>query len=546
MFAILLAYLSLGSASLGYSFNSNSSSVLCLWEIGLILTYPVFLDPVSCLFLASVSLITSSVLVFTSSYMAHEKFYFRFLALVFLFVLRILILIIRPGLIRLLIGWDGLGVTSFLLVVYFYSSKSINAGIITALSNRVGDCLILSSYALVLWSSPYLTFLRTTKRGERCVCAFLLILASTTKRAQVPFSAWLPAAMAAPTPVSSLVHSSTLVTAGVFLIVRFTGFLGEALPYYLLLVGSSTILIARVTALFETDIKKIVALSTLRQLGLIISALGINLPKVAFFHLLTHAFFKALLFVSIGSVIHIRAGYQDLRSVSFSPSSTQITLRFSLIANFSLIGVPFLRGFFSKDLILESVLRAPIGSLETLIFAIRIRLTAAYSVRIITTLIWGTQHNDFVVWTQDSRCPTAASMLLLWPLAIIAGSLLQWALFYTPEVKALPGFIKLVIPSLLFLGITSGLLIDKISPQALSPWVWGNLWSLPYSSSITQPLSRRTRSLCYQNLDLQWTHPNLLLAFRYQTTGILLEPLINKIFRRTLFSLLLYILWKLY
>lgn len=152
--------------------------------------------------------------------------------------------------------------------------------------------------------------------------------------------------------MSSLVHSSTLVTAGVYLILRYRNSIRSILSY-LLLIGALTMLMAGFRALFETDIKKIVALSTLSQLGLIMSSIGVGIHEVAFFHLLTHAFFKALLFISVGGLIHIRSGYQDLRRVSLTPYSVPLVSSFRLAANIALMGLPYLSGFFSKDIILE-------------------------------------------------------------------------------------------------------------------------------------------------------------------------------------------------
>jgi len=199
------------------------------WELSILgpvnLEVPFLLDLLSGIFMVAVLTITSAVLIFSKSYMSAEKHFMRFHLLVISFVLSMLLLITSPNLVRLLLGWDGLGVTSYLLVIYFQRTKSFNAGLLTALTNRIGDVLILFSIALLLglgrWNFQTWAHASTHKTSlGRCV--FLLLLAARTKRAQVPFSAWLPAAIAAPTPVSSLVHSSTLVTAGVYLLVRFS------------------------------------------------------------------------------------------------------------------------------------------------------------------------------------------------------------------------------------------------------------------------------------------------------------------------------------
>ena len=190
--------------------------------------------------------------------------------------------------------------------------------------------------------------------------------------------------MAAPTPVSSLVHSSTLVTAGVYLIIRFFPRLNMGnFSKYLLLVGSLTMLIAGMAAMAEMDIKKIVALSTLRQLGVIITTLGAKLYKLAYFHILSHAFFKALLFITVGALIHISRDFQDLRKIRIFSSTTSTTLRFRLAANLSLCGMPFLRGFYSKDLCIEIFIISSQVSLATLIFYLATALTAAYTSRFI-------------------------------------------------------------------------------------------------------------------------------------------------------------------
>lgn len=194
--------------------------------------------------------------------------------------------------------------------------------------------------------------------------------------------------MAAPTPVSALVHSSTLVTAGVFLLIRFFPFLNIS-HYFsptLLLLSSITILIAGMTAIVESDLKKIIALSTLSQLGVIISTLAIKLPTLAFFHLITHAIFKALLFICAGSIIHHFLHAQDIRQISSADTQLPITSSTIIIANLSLCGAPFLSGFYSKDLILEILIFNPANSIILIVFFIATILTAAYSTRLIIIL----------------------------------------------------------------------------------------------------------------------------------------------------------------
>lgn len=212
----------------------------------------------------------------------------------------------------------------------------------------------------------------------------LIILAAITKRAQIPFSSWLPAAIAAPTPVSALVHSSTLVTAGVYLLIRFNILFVETwLGQFLLLISGLTIFIAGLGANFEFDLKKIIALSTLRQLGLIIRILSIGFPKLAFFHLLTHALFKALLFICAGAVIHNIKNSQDIRSIGGFRLQIPITSACLNVANLALCGIPFLAGFYSKDLILEIVSLSYINGFRFFLYFFSTGLTVCYSLRLV-------------------------------------------------------------------------------------------------------------------------------------------------------------------
>jgi NADH-ubiquinone oxidoreductase chain 5 len=212
----------------------------------------------------------------------------------------------------------------------------------------------------------------------------ILVLAAITKRAQIPFSAWLPAAMAAPTPVSALVHSSTLVTAGVYLLIRFNNLIRRLfIRKSLLLLGGLTMFIAGLGANFEFDLKKIIALSTLSQLGLIMRILSIGFASLAFFHLLTHALFKALLFICAGVVIHNIKNFQDIRYIGSLIYQIPLTLINFNAANIALCGVPFLAGFYSKDMILEMSSFTLINSVSYFLYFFSTGLTVCYSLRLI-------------------------------------------------------------------------------------------------------------------------------------------------------------------
>lgn len=232
---------------------------------------------------------------------------------------------------------------------------------------------------------------------------FSVIVAAITKSAQIPFSSWLPAAMAAPTPVRALVHSSTLVTAGVFLLIRFYPFLSSVSGFTesILVIASMTIFIAGIRALVECDMKKIIALSTLRQLGVIMASIGLGMPDLAFFHLITHALFKALLFVCAGTLIHLHHHSQDLRRMGNLANQIPITISCLNIANMALCGLPFLSGFYSKDLIIEMSLFNSTNVVILVLFIIATIITAAYSIRLIITCLLGINVGMGVQYVSD-------------------------------------------------------------------------------------------------------------------------------------------------
>ena len=267
----------------------NIFEVIIEWEVMKISSSVVYLtfivDSISLYFISLVRLVSGRVIIFRSSYIISEKFFARFIILVLIFVISIFLLILSPNIISLLLGWDGLGVTSYLLVIFYQRNKSYNAGILTALTNRLGDVGLLVSISLMVYigSWSYL-FINIDNGIFSQVLIYLIIISACTKRAQIPFSSWLPAAIAAPTPVSALVHSSTLVTAGVYLLIRINLIIIEInIRKFLGVLGILTMIIAGITAMLEMDIKKVIALSTLRQLGIIMIILGIGNPILSFF-----------------------------------------------------------------------------------------------------------------------------------------------------------------------------------------------------------------------------------------------------------------------
>ena len=440
-------------------FVMNETSLLIEWTIislrSCTITFTLILDAISLSFSNVVCLISGCVILFSSRYMSHDPFLKRFIWLVILFVLSMNLLVFIPSLPALLLGWDGLGIVSFILIVYYQNVKSLAAGILTILANRIGDVIILISIGiLVLQGHWYVTLIWDFHLTF--VVTVAIIIAGLTKRAQIPFSAWLPAAIAAPTPVSALVHSSTLVTAGIFLIIRFFPFLRtcDFFKPLLLFISVLTLLIAGIAANYENDLKKVIALSTLSQLGVIIISLGLGIVSLSLFHLYTHALFKALLFLCAGAIIHNSLNNQDLRYIGIVFHQAPLTTTCINIANLSLCGAPFLRGFYSKDLILETSLASPTNSLIIFLIFLATGITAAYSLRLSLCSLWGTlKATSFYSWAEkDPYINWSTTILSL--AAIFSGALLQ-AIFldFNPNSFILPYTHKFLTIFVLLLGL---------------------------------------------------------------------------------------------
>lgn len=417
--------------------------------------FPIILDTPGLLFISTVFIIAARVIQFSKSYIRHEKFLDRFVIIVLLFIASIIILILFPNIITLLLGWDGLGITSFVLVIYFQNPKRLGAGLITALTNRIGDVIILIAIALTLNQGHW--FILSITHNMTNWAAILIITAALTKRAQMPFSSWLPAAIAAPTPVRALVHSSTLVTAGVFLLYRFYPCI-SLYPHFkliLTLLATLTILIAGASAMAECDIKKIIALSTLSQLGVIIFTLGVGLPTLAFFHLITHALFKALLFICAGTIIHLHSHSQDLRTIGNLPHQTPLIISSITIANLALCGMPFLAGFYSKDAIIESFYQLNFNIVISSIFIIATILTTAYSTRFTLYVILAYPANFSPQYTHETQIDINACITLTIG-AILRGSVINWSTLTPISEPILSPPQKLLPLAILSIGVILG------------------------------------------------------------------------------------------
>jgi len=448
------------------------------------------IEPTSLGFRSVVLLISGSVLIFSKYYMESEKFFNRFHLLVLRFVLSMIVLIFGVRILTLILGWDGLGVTSYLLVIYYSSTKRYNAGILTAMINRVGDVLVMLSIRIILIEGGYnFNVSRIHRSSISGLILFLVIFARITKRAQIPFSAWLPAAMAAPTPVSSLVHSSTLVTAGVYLIIRYESLVSSSRTgqVFLLFVGLSTITMAGLRAIIEIDIKKIVALSTLSQLGLIFTAMGINQWAIAYFHIITHAYTKALLFIRVGNIIHSCNDYQDLRQSTVSPTWVPISSSMLVATNLRLGGFPFLAGFYSKDLWLETTTVSSNPSVVYLGFILGVIITCLYSARIVFYLSVRRVESPTINLQREERGDFKLAVVVIWSFSLLSGSFLGWVVFLNPVIPYIPTELKVLTVKILILSLGFYFVISNKSLWGISElptWVSQNMWGLGVLSSF--------------------------------------------------------------
>lgn len=331
----------------------------------------------SLIFVLILFLVTFFVILFSLMYMNYYLFYFVFIVLIILFVVSIVLFLISERNHFLFFSWDILGIISFLLVIFYNNWVSLSGSLETLMSNRLGDLFLIFLLVMGNW------FLKTS--GLMFLFNFLLVLASWTKRVQFPFHGWLVKAMEAPTPVSSLVHSSTLVTAGFVLFYRFSA---EEDGFFLLMTLVSSFIssvVASVLALTEIDIKQLVAWRTISQISLVFLFYCFGYKFYAFIHLLSHAVFKRLLFILVGLLISIRGGDQDLRKVVFFGNFKLVVIGIS-VCLFSLVALFFLGGIVSKDLFLEYYSEGNFLFILRLVLIIEILITFFYSYKIIKLL----------------------------------------------------------------------------------------------------------------------------------------------------------------
>ena len=402
-----------------------------------IANWSINIDPLSSVMLVVVTFVSALVHIYSIGYMSHDPHKPRFMSYLSLFTFSMLSLVVSDNFLQLFFGWEGVGLCSYLLIGFWYKKETANNAAIKAfIVNRIGDFglaiaifLIFFFYGTINFEEVFqatstliekkLVFFGVETSLITLICIFLFI-GAMGKSAQFLLHTWLPDAMEGPTPVSALIHAATMVTAGVFLVVRCSPIFeySQFALNLVAIVGMVTAIFAASVALVQNDIKKIVAYSTCSQLGYMFFAAGIGAYHVAMFHLFTHAFFKALLFLGAGSVIHAFKDEQDIRNMGGIGKKLPYTYAFMLIGTLALTGFPFLSGFYSKDAIIEFAYLAntPLGNYAASVGILTALLTSIYSWRLFFKVFHGPYNNKKILINETHESP----IVMLLPLVFLS------------------------------------------------------------------------------------------------------------------------------
>ncbi len=394
------------------------------------------IDQISAIMILVITGVGSLIHIFSISYMHNDQGVAKYFSYLNLFLFNMLLLVLGDNLLVMFVGWEGVGLCSYLLIGFWFTDKEkAAAGMKAFITNRIGDAaFILGMFILfstfntlsfseintaVLTMSPENSWL-----GPLTLGTLFLFIGATGKSAQIPLYVWLPDAMAGPTPVSALIHAATMVTAGVYMIVRLNPLFLAAPDTMMVIaiIGAATAVMAATIGLTQWDIKKILAYSTVSQLGFMFLACGVGAFGAAMFHLMTHAFFKALMFLGSGSVIHSMHEEQDIRKMGGLRKYMPITHATFLMGWFAIIGTPLFSGFFSKDEILWMSFHSPLGHKALWVMgAIAATLTAFYMTRLMSLTFWGKSRIDKSIHPHESPALMTVPLIVLAILSVIGG-----------------------------------------------------------------------------------------------------------------------------
>nr|ACD77446.1 NADH dehydrogenase subunit 5 [Hypsiglena ochrorhyncha klauberi] len=415
----------------------------------------ITLDTPSLLFLPVALFITWSITEFSSWYMHTDPHNNKFIKYLLTFLIAMLVIITANNMYQLFIGWEGVGIMSFLLIGWWSGRQDANTAALQAIIyNRMGDVgLIMTTLWLMTTSSMNLQELLMQSETTSMIPTAGLLAAAAGKSAQFGLHPWLPSAMEGPTPVSALLHSSTMVVAGVFLLIRLHPILynNKTMMTMSLILGATTTMFAAAAATTYFDIKKIIALSTTSQLGLMMTMVGLNQPTLALLHMIIHSFFKALLFLCSGSFIHNLNNEQDVRKMGGLLKTSPMTSSFLIIASLSLMGTPFLSGFYSKDTIIETMTNSYTNSWTLTMTLVATILSAHYSTQIILSTLTGyprTSHN-----THDEEKNIISPLMRLTVASILMGTLTKISTLQITTTITMPKMTKLAALIATLLGI---------------------------------------------------------------------------------------------